>query len=117
MLATDSKLEDLREPLATIAAEGPAAGVHLVATTQRWGAIRPNVRDIIGTRVELKLTESMDSVVDRKKQEKLPALPGRGLTPDGMSMLVAATAKEDVAHIAATTAHQPRVPALRVLPE
>lgn len=117
LLATDSKLEDLREPLATIAAEGPAAGVHLVATTQRWSAIRPNVRDIIGTRVELKLTESMDSVVDRKKQEKLPAFPGRGLTPDGMSMLVAATAKEDVAHIAATTAHQPRVPALRVLPE
>ena len=35
---------DLREPLARIASEGPDAGIHLVVTTQRWSAIRPNVR-------------------------------------------------------------------------
>ena len=101
LIAADSKLEDLKDALATIAAEGPAAGVHLVVTTQRWNAVRPNVRDLIGTRLELKLTEPMDSLLDRKLQEKLPAAPGRGITAAGKSMLIAATAKEDIAHIAA----------------
>lgn len=117
LTAPDSKLEDLKDALATIAAEGPAAGVHLVVTTQRWNSIRPNVRDLIGTRLELKLTEPMDSLVDRKLQEKLPTAPGRGIIAGGKSMLVAATAKEDIAHIAAQAAGQTPVPALKVLPE
>lgn len=117
LVANDSKLEDVKDVLATIAAEGPAAGVHLVVTTQRWNAIRPNVRDLIGTRLELKLTEPMDSLLDRKLQEKLPAAPGRGITAGGKSMLIAATAKEDIAHIAAQAAGQTPVPRLKVLPE
>ena len=116
LIAADSKLEDLKDALATIAAEGPAAGVHLVVTTQRWNAVRPNVRDLIGTRLELKLTEPMDSLLDRKLQEKLPAAPGRGITAAGKSMLIAATAKEDIAHIAAQAADQTPVPKLKVLP-
>ncbi|WP_296146140.1 type VII secretion protein EccCa [uncultured Corynebacterium sp.] len=116
LVAADSKLEDLKDALATIAAEGPAAGVHLVVTTQRWNAVRPNVRDLIGTRLELKLTEPMDSLLDRKLQEKLPAAPGRGITAAGKSMLIAATAKEDIAHIAAQAADQTPVPKLKVLP-
>ena len=114
--ATDSKLEDLRDPLARIAAEGPAAGIHLVLTTQRWNAVRPHVREVVSTRLELKLTEPMDSLIDRKTQEKLPALAGRGLTPEGKSMLVAATAVEDIAHVATQAAGQTPVPALKVLP-
>ena len=116
LTAPDSKLEDLRDSLARIASEGPAAGVHLVITTQRWNAIRPNVRDLVGTRIEFKLTEPMDSVIDRKAQEKLPALPGRGITPQGQNMLVAFTAKEDIAHVAAQAADQVPVPQLKVLP-
>lgn len=116
LTAADSKLEDVKDALASIAAEGPAAGVHLVVTTQRWNAIRPNVRDLIGTRVELKLTEPMDSLLDRKLQEKLPVAPGRGITAAGKSMLVAATSKEDIAHIAAQAAGQTPVPELKVLP-
>lgn len=117
LVAPDSKLEDLKDALAAIAAEGPAAGVHLIVTTQRWNAIRPNVRDLIGTRLELKLTESMDSLLDRKLQEKLPAAPGRGIIAGGKSMLIAATAKEDIAHIASQAAGQTPVAALKVLPE
>lgn len=107
--------EDLREPLARIASEGPDAGIHLVATTQRWSAIRPNVRDLIGTRLELRLTEPMDSVINRKHQEKLPATPGRGLTPDGKTVQLAFTSGEDIAHLA--TSDQAPVERLRVLPE
>lgn len=116
LTAPDSKLEDLRDALARIASDGPAAGVHLVLTTQRWNAIRPNVRDLVGTRFEFKLTEPMDSVIDRKAQEKLPTLPGRGITPQGQSMLVAFTSKEDIAHVAAQSADQAPVPRLKVLP-
>ena len=108
--------EDLREPLARIASEGPDAGIHLVVTTQRWSAIRPNVRDLIGTRLELRLTEPMDSLINRKSQEKLPAIPGRGLTPDGKTVQLAYTSGEDIAHLAASTDQAP-VERLRVLPE
>ena len=108
--------DDLREPLARIASEGPDAGIHLVMTTQRWSAIRPNVRDLIGTRLELRLTEPMDSLIDRKQQEKLPAIPGRGLTPDGKVVQLVYTSGEDIAHLAAHTDQEP-VPSLRVLPE
>ena len=116
LLAPDAKTEDLREPLTRLAAEGPAVGIHLVATTQRWNAIRANVRDVIGTRIELHLTEPMDSVIDRKVQAKLPALPGRGITEEGAFMLVAHTSAQDVAHVRAATQGQPPVPRLRVLP-
>ncbi len=116
LVATDSKTEDLRDPLSRIASEGPAAGVHLVLTTQRWNAVRANVRDLIGTRFELRMTEPMDSLIDRKAQEKLPTAPGRGLTPDGRHMLIATTTAEDVAHIATVTRDQRPVPRLKVLP-
>lgn len=116
LLASDSKLEDLREPLTRIASDGPAAGVHVVLTTQRWSAVRSGVRDLIGTRMELKLTEPMDSLIDRKAQTSLPSRPGIGLTPEGKVMLIARTSAEDLAHIARVTAHQEPVPRLKVLP-
>ena len=116
LLATDSKLEDLRDPLTRIASEGPAAGIHLVLTTQRWSAVRAGVRDLVATRWELKLTEPMDSLLDRKVQTTLPNRPGMGITPEGKVMLVARTTAEDLAYIAQTTAGQPPVPKLKVLP-
>ncbi|MGV0422598.1 type VII secretion protein EccCa [Corynebacterium sanguinis] len=116
IVAADSPLEDLRDPLARIASEGPAAGVHLIVSTQRWNAIRAAVRDLIGTRFELHLAEAADSLISRKEQLRVPAAPGRGLAPDGRHMLVAATHPQDLAHIAAQAAAQPRVPQLKVLP-
>ncbi|WKD56902.1 ESX-1 secretion system protein EccCb1 [Corynebacterium capitovis DSM 44611] len=117
LTANDSTLEDLRDPLARIASEGPASRIHLLATTQRWSALRGNVRDLFGTRLELRLTDPLDSLIDRKAQAALPTSPGRGLTAAGTSMLVAATFPQDVAHIATTCASQPPVPRLRILPD
>lgn len=116
LLAADSKLEDLRDALARIASEGPAAGVHLIVSTQRWNAMRTNVRDLVGTRIELHLTEPSDSLISRKEQLRVPSAPGRGLMPDGKHMLVAATEMQDLAHIVAQTSSQPPVPRLKVLP-
>lgn len=114
---TGSDLDDLIDPITTIAADGPAAGVHLLISTPRWTTLRPAVRDLIAHRIELKLTESLDSVIDRKAQQKLPAAPGRGLAPDGAPMLVAYTGAQDVEHIRAQAAGQPAVPKLKVLPD
>ncbi|WJY67362.1 type VII secretion protein EccCa [Corynebacterium auris] len=113
---TDSPLADLREKLTRIAEDGPAAGVHLVVTAQRWSAVRATIRDLIGTRLELRLTEPHDSLIDRKAQASLPHKPGRGLSHTGVPMLVAATYPQDLAHIAARSADQAPVPRLKVLP-
>lgn len=80
--------------------------------------LRPAVRDLITHRVELKLGEAMDSLTDRKAQRKVPALPGRGLDPEGRQMLIALSSNQDLAHISATAAAagQEPVPALRMLP-
>ena len=60
----------------------------------------------------------MDSLIDRKAQQKLPARPGRGLDPEGRPMLVAHSSNQDLAHITAVAAAegQEPVPALRMLP-
>ncbi len=110
--------EDLVEPLTRLAADGPSARVHLIVSTPRWTVLRPAVRDLITHRLELKLGESMDSLIDRKAQQKLPALPGRGLSSEGATMLIALSSNQDLAHIAATAlaAGQKPVPQLRVLP-
>jgi len=101
-LAAD--FEDLLEPLTGLAADGPSKSVHLIVSTPRWTVLRPAVRDLIAHRLELKLGEAMDSLIDRRVQQKLPALPGRGLDPEGRPMLVARSSNQDLAHIAAASA-------------
>lgn len=114
-----AEFDDLAEPITQIAADGPSAGIHLLVATPRWNTLRPAIRDLIGTRLELKLAESMDSLCDRKMQDKLPALPGRGLSVDKKYLLIAQSSNQDLAHIAAVSADRGDEPvaALRVLPE
>ncbi|WKD60414.1 ESX-1 secretion system protein EccCa1 [Corynebacterium ciconiae DSM 44920] len=115
-LTTD--FEELTPGLQRIASEGLAARVHLVIATSRWTALRPSVRDLIGQRYELRLPEPMDSVIDRRRQEKLPALPGRGLNAVGENILIAQSSAQDIAHVARQSedAGMVAVPALKTLP-
>ena len=113
-LAAD--FEDLVEPLTALAADGPSRSIHLVVSTPRWTVLRPAIRDLIAHRLELRLGEAMDSLIDRKAQQRLPARPGRGLDPEGRPMLVARSSNQDIAHICAAAADQEPVPALRMLP-
>ncbi len=110
--------EDLFDSFVNIASNGLAARVHLVLSTQRWSSIRPAVRDLIAGRLELKLGEAMDSVVDRKAQLRLPSLPGRGLNLQAEQVLIANTTTQDIAHVCAlaTGGNQQPVPQLSVLP-
>lgn len=119
LAASGSDFEDLVDPVTRIAADGPSAGVHLVVSTPRWSVLRPAIRDLITHRLELKLSEALDSLIDRKAQDKLPAAPGRGLTVDAGQMLIAYTATQDLAFVAAEAERQGQrgVDKLKVLPE
>ncbi|SFY43063.1 DNA segregation ATPase FtsK/SpoIIIE, S-DNA-T family [Streptomyces atratus] len=66
-----------------IAARGLNYGIHLVVSTARWMELSTQVRDQVGTRLELRLGDAMDSVVDIRKAATVPRTPGRGLTVDG----------------------------------
>ncbi|GLW96155.1 type VII secretion protein EccCa [Microtetraspora sp. NBRC 16547] len=79
------------EPIITdLAARGLGYGIHVVAATNKWSEFRPGIRDLFGTRVELKLGDAYESEINRKKSLAVPeGVPGRGLTRDGMHFLSA----------------------------
>ncbi len=85
-----TEFEPLEAAVQAIAARGLGYGVHLIITATRWFEIRPQVKDPIGTRIELRLGDPGDSEVDRKLAANVPAsAPGRGLSPDKLHMLMA----------------------------
>jgi DNA segregation ATPase FtsK/SpoIIIE, S-DNA-T family len=76
-----SDFEGLDRDLEQIAVEGLNFGVHLVITSSRWAEMRPGLRDNIGSRLELRLNDPIESELGRRVAEKLPTdVPGRGLT-------------------------------------
>ncbi|MCF4005948.1 type VII secretion protein EccCa [Corynebacterium uropygiale] len=111
--------EDLVEPITRLAADGPAAGIHLCISTPRWGLLRPAIRDLLHHRIELRMSDPLDSIIDRQAQARVPLQPGRGITPDAEQLLIAACAAQDAAHVANVweKAGQSRVPALAMLPD
>ncbi|MFI6596339.1 type VII secretion protein EccCa [Nonomuraea sp. NPDC050536] len=82
---------DQLEPIITdLAARGLGYGIHVVAATNKWSEFRPGIRDLFGTRVELKLGDAYESEVNRKAAMAVPeGVPGRGLTKEGMHFLSA----------------------------
>jgi S-DNA-T family DNA segregation ATPase FtsK/SpoIIIE len=77
--------EGIDQTVAEIAARGLGAGVHLVITAGRWADVRPNLRDSIGSRFELRLNDPTESEVNRRAAAQLPAsVPGRGLVNPGV---------------------------------
>ncbi|WP_251075628.1 type VII secretion protein EccCa [Streptomyces sp. ISL-12] len=74
---------------AALAARGLNYGVHLMIATARWVELSSAVRDQIGTRLELRMGDAMDSQIDSRKAATVPRSPGRGLTPDKLHYLAA----------------------------
>ncbi|MGW4741929.1 type VII secretion protein EccCa [Nocardia xishanensis] len=73
-----------------LAARGLSYGIHVVLGANRWAEIRPNVKDQIGTRIELRLGDPSDSEMDRRAAVNVPInRPGRGMTSDKLHMLIA----------------------------
>jgi len=82
--------EDLEQTVTALAARGLGYGVHLVAATNKWSEFRPAVRDLFGTRLELRLGDPYESEIGRAMAGNVPAgAPGRGLTSDGLHFLTA----------------------------
>lgn len=82
--------EQLEASLNAIAAQGLSYGIHLMVSANRWAEIRPAVKDLIGTRLELRLGDPGDSEIDRRTAVLVPiGRPGRGLTPNKLHMLMA----------------------------
>ncbi|MEU6777999.1 type VII secretion protein EccCa [Nonomuraea angiospora] len=89
-LTLRQEFDSLEPTITDIAARGLGYGIHLVAATNKWSEFRPSIRDLLGTKIELKLGDAYESEVSRKKALAVPeAAPGRGLTKDGFHFLSA----------------------------
>lgn len=83
-----SDFEDLEPAVTDLVNRGLGFGIHVVAACNRWMDLRMNVRDMFGTRLELKLGDPIDSQVGRRQAAGVPEnTPGRGLTADGYHFL------------------------------
>ncbi|HET8604851.1 MAG TPA: type VII secretion protein EccCa [Marmoricola sp.] len=80
----------LEVDLQALAQRGLTFGLHLVAGGGRWADFRAATRDLFGTRLELRLGDPLDSEIDRKLAQLVPAgRPGRGLLPARLHFLAA----------------------------
>jgi S-DNA-T family DNA segregation ATPase FtsK/SpoIIIE len=98
--------EGLEGTINRLAARGLGFGIHVVISANRWMTVRAQLLDAIGTKLELRLGDPSDSMVDRKAARNVPETPGRGLSPDGLHSLVALPrldGERDTATLAAGT--------------
>jgi DNA segregation ATPase FtsK/SpoIIIE, S-DNA-T family len=119
--AVRTELEDLDQQILDIAARGQRVGVHLVVTANRWMEIRPQLRDNVGGRLELRLNDPADSQIDRKAAATLPqGVPGRALTAEGDHVQFAVpefgVSVEEVVSAVAVAWPGPAAPRVRLLP-
>ena len=83
------EFDALELPITALATRGLSYGVHVVLTASRWAEIRPAMKDQIGTRIELRLGDAGDSELNRRAAQHVPlGSPGRGITHEGLHMLV-----------------------------
>ncbi|MEU9805358.1 type VII secretion protein EccCa [Mycobacterium sp. NPDC050853] len=85
-----SDFEALEPILQSIAIQGLSYGIHLVISASRWMEMRPAVKDMLGTRIELRLGDPIDSEMGRKFAELVPVgRPGRGINAEKLHILLA----------------------------
>jgi S-DNA-T family DNA segregation ATPase FtsK/SpoIIIE len=82
--------DDLETVITDIATRGLSYGIHLVAAASRWMDFRPVIRDLLGSRLELRLGDPSDSLVSRKAAGNVPEhAAGRGITAEALHLMVA----------------------------
>ncbi|BCL14406.1 type VII secretion protein EccCa [Micromonospora sagamiensis] len=116
--------DDLEGPVTDLAGRGLAYGVHVVATALRWLDFRPAIRDLFGSRLELRLGDPSDSGVARQAAMNVPEnTPGRGITAERLHFLgavprLAAPGGDtgDLVKAVAAAWAGPAAPAVRLLP-
>ncbi|HEV2377929.1 MAG TPA: type VII secretion protein EccCa [Streptosporangiaceae bacterium] len=89
-LTLRQEYEQLELDITALAARGLGYGIHVVAATNKWSEFRPAIRDLLGTRFELRLGDPYESEMGRALAGNVPEhSPGRGLTKDGLHFLTA----------------------------
>ncbi|WP_149360583.1 type VII secretion protein EccCa [Lolliginicoccus suaedae] len=84
------EFEELEAAIGALATQGLSFGVHVIASASRWTDFRAGTKDQLGTRIELRLGDANDSEMNRKTAMLVPeGQPGRGITRDGLHMLIA----------------------------
>ncbi|MEV0330295.1 type VII secretion protein EccCa [Micromonospora echinospora] len=125
-----SEFEDLADVVQDIGARGLGYAVHLVLTAGRWADLRMQLQAVIGSKIEFRLNDPLDSTIKRKAAENLRSdTPGRCLTQDALMAHVAlprVDGSDDVATLqkglddlvsqVATAWTGPPAPAIRMLP-
>lgn len=123
--------DDIEIELQQLAQRGLTFGFHLLTSATRWADYRAAMRDLLGTRLELRLGDATDSEIDRKVASLVPAgRPGRGLVPQKLHFLGAlpridgdqrsttlGDGVEDLIERVRTAWTGPEGPKLRLLPE
>ncbi|NIJ14184.1 S-DNA-T family DNA segregation ATPase FtsK/SpoIIIE [Saccharomonospora amisosensis] len=80
--------EELEPQITKLAVQGLTYGVHVIIASNRWADIRPAIKDMLGTRFELRLGDPSESDIDRRVAVNVPpGRPGRGLTRDKLHFL------------------------------
>jgi S-DNA-T family DNA segregation ATPase FtsK/SpoIIIE len=80
--------DDLEMEIQQLAGRGLTFGLHVVAGAARWSDFRAAMRDVFGTRLELRLGDHVDSEIDRRLAALVPTgRPGRGLVQSKLHFL------------------------------
>lgn len=126
-----SDFDDLEMEIQQLASRGLTFGLHIVTGASRWADFRAAMRDLFGTRLELRLGDAMDSEIDRKIAQLVPTgRPGRGLVQGKLHFLAAlpridgqpaaetlGDGVDELITRVATSWRGPTGPKLRLLPE
>ncbi|MGZ5400303.1 MAG: type VII secretion protein EccCa, partial [Nocardioides sp.] len=64
--------DDIETEVQQLSTRGLTFGLHIVTAASRWADFRASMRDVFGTRLELRLGDAMDSEIDRKVAQLVP---------------------------------------------
>ncbi|WP_406271791.1 type VII secretion protein EccCa [Nocardia sp. NBC_00881] len=76
----------------SLALQGLNYGIHLVVSSSRWAAIRPAIKDLLQTRLEMRLGDLTDTVFGAHRNVVAaipPDRPGRCISNEALHMLTA----------------------------
>ncbi|ROQ40751.1 S-DNA-T family DNA segregation ATPase FtsK/SpoIIIE [Frondihabitans sp. PhB188] len=95
--AVRDEFERFDQPLAELLQRGSSFGIHVVLSLTRWNEVRMNLQPLIGTRLELRLNDAADSVIDRKLAQTIqPSQKGRMITEERRFAQIALPVLDDV---------------------